>query len=107
MRSLTLLGRALTELHTQVVVPEDVPVLGIKAGGYDVQRFIYWNFAKMYWNEALTLEENVHVNFDWYRPHYAHRQTAEEILNWCSEAGLSISWFHEQESGFTIKAVKA
>lgn len=107
MRSLTRLGQALAELETLVDVPEDVPLLGIKAGEYDVQRLIYWHFAKLYWNPAWTFEENLHVNFDWYRPRYAHRQTAEEVRQWCAEAGLEIAWFHEQESGYTVRATRA
>lgn len=106
MRSLTRLAQALAELQTTVVVPEEVPLLGIKAGEHDIQRLIYWNFAKLYWNDKLSFEENLHINFDWYRPRYAHRQSAEEVRAWCEEAGLSIEWFHEQESGFTVRAVK-
>jgi hypothetical protein len=48
----------------------------------------------------------VHINFDWYRPVYAHRQTAAEVRSWCAEAGLTIAYFHEQESGYTVRAVK-
>ena len=105
MRSLTQLGRALAELDVQVDVPE-VPVLGIKAGRYDAQRLIYWNFAKLFWNPSLPFEANVHVNFDWYRPQYAHRQTEAEIRMWCTEANLTIERLHEEESGFTVRAVK-
>jgi arsenite methyltransferase len=106
MRSLTMLARNLAALKADVTVEEDVPVLGIKAGTLDIQRLIYWNFAKLYWNEAFTFEENVHVNYDWYRPAYAHRQSAEEIEDWCRCAGLEITRIHEQESGFTVRAVK-
>ncbi len=106
MRTLTRLGRALAELRVSVDVPVDVPLLGIDAGEQDVQRLIYWSFAKLYWNEALSFEENVHVNFDWYRPRYAHRQSAEEVRRWCAEAGLAIDRFHRQKSGFTVRAVK-
>lgn len=106
MRSLTRLGQALAQLNINIEVEEDIPLLGIKAGKHDVHRLIYWNFAKLYWNASLSFEENVHVNFDWYRPHYAHRQTAKEVQQWCSEAGLSIQWFHEQESGFSVRAIK-
>jgi hypothetical protein len=60
----------------------------------------------MYWNEALSFEENVHINFDWYRPRYAHRQTAEQVRTWCDEANLSIYWFHEGEAGYTVRATK-
>jgi hypothetical protein len=71
-----------------------------------VQRLIYWNFAKLYWNPNWSFEENVHVNFDWYRPRYSHRQTADEVREWCAEAALAITRFHEQESGFTVRATK-
>jgi arsenite methyltransferase len=105
MRSLTELGKALSDLQAQVEVP-DVPVLGIKAGSYDVQRLIYWNFAKLFWNDSLSFEANVHVNFDWYRPQYSHRQTEAEVQAWCEEAGLSITRFHQQDSGFTVTAMR-
>jgi SAM-dependent methyltransferase len=107
MRSLTMLARKLSDLHATVIVDEDVPLLGIKAGEEDVQRLIYWNFAKLYWNDALSFEENVHVNFDWYRPRYAHRQSEAEVRSWCTEAGLSIERFHEQQSGFSVVAVRS
>ena len=106
MRSLTRFGQALAETKAHVVVPEDVPLLGIRAGTFDVQRLLYYNVVKMFWNPALSFEENVHVNFDWYRPHYAHRQTAEEVRAWCAEAGLRIRHFHEEESGFSVRAVR-
>jgi hypothetical protein len=106
MRSLTQLGQALAGLHAKITLPEGVPVLGIPPGEHDVQRLIYWHLAKLYWNDQLSFEENVHVNCDWYRPRYAHRQTAEEVRAWCREAGLEIRWFHEQESGFTVRAEK-
>lgn len=104
---LTKLGKALAELRTEVDVPEDVPELGIKAGRHDVQRLMYWSFAKLFWNEAYSFEENQHVNFDWYHPRYAHRHTEEEVRRWCEAAGLSIRHFDAQESGFTVRAVKS
>ncbi len=106
MRSLTHLGQTLAELHATIELEEDIPLLGIKAGTHDIQRLMYWNFAKLYWNAAWSFEENVHVNFDWYRPHYAHRQSADQVRQWCGEAGLKVAWFHEQESGFSVRAVK-
>lgn len=107
MGSLTSLARKLSELHATVQVDEAIPVLGIEAGTQDVQRLIYWNFAKLYWNDALAFDENVHVNFDWYRPKYAHRQSEGEVRLWCELAGLEIRRFHEQQSGFTVVAVKS
>lgn len=106
LRPLTKLGEALAGLHAEVTVPEDIPVLGIKAGRYDVQRLVYWHFAKLFWRRECSFEENHHVNFDWYHPRYAHRHTREEIHRWCDEAGLSVRYCDEQESGFTVRAVK-
>jgi len=106
LRPLTKLGEALAELHAEVEVPEDVPYLGIKAGRYDVQRLIYWHFAKLFWNEGRTFKENNSVNFDWYHPRYAHRQSEEQIRRWCDEAGLFIVHFDCQESGFTVRAIR-
>lgn len=106
LRPLTRLGQALAELKTEVEVPENIPYLEIKAGRYDIQRLIYWHFAKLFWKEEFTFEENLHVNFDWYHPQYAHRQTEEEVRRWCHEAGLRIIHFDVQESGFTVRAIK-
>jgi SAM-dependent methyltransferase len=104
LRPLTRLGEALASLKVEVDVPEDIPYLGIRAGRQDVQRLIYWSIAKLYWNDGLSFEENHHVNFDWYHPRYAHRQSEEEVRSWCAEAGLSIVRFDVQESGFTVRA---
>lgn len=106
LRPLTRLGQALAELRAEVEVPEDIPYLGIKAGRHDVQRLIYWHFAKLFWNEDYPFETNHHINFDWYHPTYAHRQTEEDIRRWCAEAGLSVVYLHEQESGYTTRAVR-
>lgn len=105
MRPLTTLARDLAALKATIDV-EDIPVLGIKAGRYDVQRLIYWNFAKLFWNESYPFEANLHVNFDWYRPHYANRQTEADVRSWCADAGLLIRRFHAEESGFTVIASK-
>lgn len=106
MRSLTRFGQALAEMKATVEVKEKVPLLGIEAGTFDVQRLLYYNVVKMYWNPTLSFEENVHVNFDWYRPRYAFRQTSDEVRTWCAEAGLDVRWFHEEESGFSVRAIK-
>jgi SAM-dependent methyltransferase len=107
LRPLTALGEALANLHAEIDVPEPIDVLGIPAGRYDVQRLVYWHFAKMFWRDEMTFEENLHVNFDWYHPRYAHRQTAAEVRRWCEEAGLVVKRFHEEESGFTVRATRA
>lgn len=107
LRPLTALGRSLASLHAEVDVPEDIPLLGIPAGRYDVQRLLYWHFAKLFWNEGYSFEENNHVNFDWYHPRYAHRHTDEDIRRWYADAKLRIVHFDAQESGYTVRAVRA
>jgi arsenite methyltransferase len=106
LRPLTRLGKALAELRVEVEVPEDVPLLGIKAGRHDIQRLLYWHVAKLFWNDRMTFEENNHVNFDWYAPRYAHRHTEQEVRGWCDAAGLEISHFNVHEAGITVRAIK-
>jgi arsenite methyltransferase len=106
LRPLTKLAKALSDLHAEVEVPEDIPYLGIRAGRYDVQRLIYWHIMKLYWRDTFTFEENNHVNFDWYHPKYAFRHTEEEIRGWCDESKLTITRFDTQESGYTVRAIK-
>ncbi len=106
LRPLTRLGQSLAALQTEVDVPEDIPYLGIKAGRYDVQRLLYWHFAKLFWNNDFSFDENRHVNFDWYHPRYAHRQTEDDVRRWCDESGLAITHFDSQESGFTVRAAR-
>lgn len=98
------LGKALTELHATVDVPEDIPLLGIKAGKQDVQRFIYWNVFKCYYNAGIDWNSNVVTNFDWYHPKHAHRHTEEEVRRWCEEEKLSIEHLDAQESGISVRA---
>jgi hypothetical protein len=90
----TAWGKALWDTKAQVDVPEDVSVLGIKAGHYDVQRLVYYTMLKCYWNDRLSFDENVHVNFDWYTPRYAWRHTESEVRDCFARAGLTL--VHEQ-----------
>ena len=106
LRPLTKLARSLADLQVDVEVEEDVPLLGIKAGTYDVQRFIYWNMAKLFWNQHLTFEENTHVNFDWYHPRYAHRQTESDVRRWFEEAEVDVTRFDDDDAGFTVRGVR-
>lgn len=106
MAPLTGLAKALADLHATVEVPDDVPLLGIKAGTHDVQRLVYWHFAKLFWSDDLGFEGSQHVNFDWYHPRFAHRHTEDEVRGWCDELRLSIIHFDAQDSGFTVRAVK-
>jgi arsenite methyltransferase len=101
---LTRLGRALGELNVTVDVPQEIPYLGIASGPIDIQRFFYWFVFKAYYHPEMTLDEMNHVNFDWYRPLNAHRQTEAEVSGWCEELGLEVEHMDVQEAGITVVA---
>ena len=105
-RAITRLGKALSDLKIDFDVPEDIPILEIKAGRHNLQRFFYWNVLKCYWNDSLDFETNVMTNFDWYHPRYAHRHTPDEVRRWCSEESLEILHFDVIESGISVLARK-
>lgn len=85
---LTELGRELSRLNAKITLNQPIPILGIPAGTHDVQRLIYYNFVKCFWNEAFDFETNNMVNFDWYHPHNAWQHTEEEVQEWLQELGV-------------------
>lgn len=104
-RQITELGRALSESGQKISVPA-VEMLGIEAGDYDVQRFVYHFFMKCFWNSALTFEENVAINYDWYHPQLATRHTEEEVRGWFREAGLEVVHVCVDHYGITMRGLK-
>jgi len=84
---LTELGRELSRLNVQITLEKPIPILGIPAGTHDVQRLIYYNWVKCFWNEAFDYETNNMVNFDWYHPHNAWQHTQEEVEGWLHDLG--------------------
>ena len=79
---------AFAKVHKQkVTFDNDIKVNGtlVKKGTYDLQRFMYYNMFKCYWNSKLSFDDNVHVNFDWYHPRYSHRHTPEQVQGWLKE----------------------
>lgn len=103
---LTQLGIALGELNARIEIPKPIEILEIPAGEVDVQRLFYWHVAKAFYHPDLTFDEMNHINYDWYAPKNAHRQTIEEVRDWCSEFGLSIERERVEEAGITICAAK-
>lgn len=84
---LTELGRELSRLNAKITLDKPIPELGIPAGTHDVQRLIYYNFVKCFWNEAFDYETNNMVNFDWYHPHNAWQHTQDEVEGWLRDLG--------------------
>lgn len=106
LKPLTQLGISFGKLDSEIEIVEDVPLLGIKKGKINLQRFFYYNFCKAFYRPDYTIEEMNHVNFDWYRPLNCHRQTPEEVKKWCDDANLKIENFNVEESGITVVAKK-
>ena len=106
MMPLTRLGKLLGDMNIEVDVPESIELLQIPAGKIDLQRLFYWHVFKAFHHPEMSLEELNHINLDWYAPANAHRQTPEEVRQWCAELGLIIEREHLQESGITVIARK-
>jgi arsenite methyltransferase len=104
---LTRLGQALGDMAVEVDVPERIDLLGIPAGRIDLQRLFYWHVFKAFHNPDLDLDELNHINYDWYAPRNAHRQSPEEVREWCRELGLEIEHEDVQEAGITVIARRA
>ena len=97
---LTELGRRLSELKVSFDAPA-IPALGITGGPVDIQRFIYWNFLKCFWNPELGRETSVVTNFDWYSPSNARRFSEAEVRGIVKANGLSDVSFHAEEACYS------
>lgn len=102
---LTELGKRLSELNVSIESP-DIPLLGIKGGNYDIQRFIYWNFLKCFWKEDWGFEMSKATNYDWYAPSNAKRYSREEFEQMIRENSLQISHFHQEEACYSGRFAK-
>jgi SAM-dependent methyltransferase len=105
-QQLTTLGKTLSDLNIQIDVP-DMPVLGIKGGSYDIQRFIYWNFMKCFWREEWGYDLCVSTNFDWYAPSNAKRFSKTEFLAMVNANKLSVAFLHEEEACHSGRFLKS
>lgn len=94
---LTELGKRLSDLNVTFEAP-DIPELGIKGGTYDIQRFIYWNFLKCFWNAELGQETSVSTNFDWYSPSNARRFSKAEVKAIVADNTMVVQFFHSEDA---------
>lgn len=101
-RQLTELGKVLTDQHIKLEIPA-VDLLQIPAGEYDLQRFFYHFFAKIFWNYEYNFEDNSVINYDWYHPQNCTRHTVDEVRKWYSENGLSITHECVDHYGITMR----
>jgi len=104
---LTELGRALSKLNATITLEKPIDVLGIPAGTHDVQRLMYYNFVKCFWNDSFDYETNNMVNFDWYHPHNAWQHTEEEVVGWMEELGVTTFSFNDSNpNGISVLLTK-
>ena len=97
---LTELGKRLSALNVSFDAP-DIPLLGIKGGEIDVQRFIYWNFLKCFWNNELGHDTSLATNFDWYSPSNARRFSEEEVRGIVADNAMKTLSFHSEEACYS------
>ena len=102
---LTELGKRLSTLNVTIDAP-DIPLLGIKGGEYDIQRFIYWNFLKCFWREDWGKEMCDATNFDWYAPSNAKRYSKEEFLDLIEMNRMLSEFFHEEDACYSSRILK-
>ena len=103
---ITMLGKALADAKIKIEVP-DVDLLEIKGGEYDLQRFVYHFFMKCFWNDELSMNDNVVINYDWYHPQLCTRHTIEEVREWFAKNGLEIVQECVDFYGITVRGKKA
>jgi SAM-dependent methyltransferase/uncharacterized protein YbaR (Trm112 family) len=104
---ITELGRELSRLNATVTLEKPIPVLGIPAGTHNVQRLLYYNFLKCFWNEAFDYETNNMVNFDWYHPHNAWQHTEAEVEVWLKDLGIKAYTFNDANpNGISVLLTK-
>lgn len=106
MMTLSKLGKALGELNVEINIDEPVELLNIPAGKINIQRLFYWHVFKAYYRPEYTIDEMNHINFDWYAPRNAFRQTPEDVRAWCEDVNLTIVHEKVEEAGITIVARK-
>jgi SAM-dependent methyltransferase len=100
-RQITELGKILSGQNIKLQIPA-VDILQIEKGEYDLQRFIYHFFAKIFWNNEFSFEDNAVINYDWYHPQDCTRHTIEEVKEWFTENNLAIVHEFVDHYGITV-----
>lgn len=102
---LTELGKNLSEIDTMIKSP-DIPLLGIKGGEYTIQRFVYWNLLKCFYNPDFKTTTNDIINFDWYSPSNAKRYSKTDILDIIESSNFEIEFLNQEEACYSGRLKK-
>lgn len=109
-KQITALGKALQNINQPLIIKEDIPLLNINAGRYNLQKFIYDHLVKCFFNKKLGDEISILTNADWYHPKYASHHTREEIQSWFDGNGLENVRFIQpqgwEHSGYFVSGRK-
>lgn len=97
---ITKLGKLLSSVNRKLDFPK-IPLLGIDGGEMTVQKFIYWNFMKCYWNDEVGFHNSLMTNYDWYSPSQASRYSEDEFKRWIEDENLEITYFHKEEACYS------
>ena len=100
------LGKILGDLNIEIDIQEEIELLDIPKGKFNLQRFFYWFFMKAYYDPNYSIDEMNHINFDWYRPLNCYRYEPNEIEKWLKENKLTKERFIVEEAGITVIARK-
>ena len=109
-KKMTRLGRNINKIKEMLTVEDDIDLLGIKRGRYNVHQFIYEHFLKCWYSPKWDTGYADLANQDWYHPYYASHHTEEEVTGWFKKAKMKNvkrikprGWEH---SGFFISGTK-
>jgi arsenite methyltransferase len=103
---LTKLGKKLGDCNQEIEIEEDIELLEIPRGKYNLQRLFYYYIMKIYYDKNFTIAEMNHINFDWYRPLNCYRFEPGEIKDWLKACNLKEERFVVEDSGITVIARK-
>lgn len=104
------LGRSLQRIREPLSIDDDIPLLGISKGEFDLQKFIFDHFLKCYYSAALGWQHSVRANIDWYRPKHASHHSRQEVSGWFEGNDISEVHFTElpgwEHSSFFVSGRK-
>ena len=110
-KQMTMLGASFYQLKKKIIIKEDIPLLNIKKGEYNLQRFIFDHFVKCFYNEKLGPDVCDMINLDWYHPQYASHHTKDEIESFFVENNIKDIKFVQpkgwEHSGYFVSGRKA